>query len=44
MIAEGKSLEEVKRAFNISDAPAKSGGLRFMSFVEVIYLDLTEKK
>ncbi|NWG75481.1 MAG: MBL fold metallo-hydrolase [Rubrivivax sp.] len=44
MIAEGKSLEEVKKAFNIADAPAKPGGLRFMSLVEVIYLDLTEKK
>lgn len=44
MIAEGKSLEEVKKAFNVADAPAKAGGMRFMSLVEVIYLDLTEKK
>jgi glyoxylase-like metal-dependent hydrolase (beta-lactamase superfamily II) len=44
MVAEGKSLEEIKKAFGVAEAPSKPGGMRFMSFVEVIYLDLTEKK
>jgi glyoxylase-like metal-dependent hydrolase (beta-lactamase superfamily II) len=41
MIEEGKTLELVKKAFNI-ETPA--GGSRWPSLVEVIYLDLTEKK
>jgi len=44
MVAEGKSLEEIKKAFGIAEAPSQPGGMRFMSFVEVVYLDLTEKK
>jgi cyclase len=40
-IKEGKTLEDIKKAFQI-ETPA--GGSRFPSFVEVIYLDLTEKK
>jgi cyclase len=38
---EGKTLEQVKKIFNIEDQP---GGMRRMSLVEVIYLELTEKK
>ena len=41
MLKEGKTLEQVKKAFNI-ETPA--GGSRWPSLVEVIYLDLTEKK
>jgi hypothetical protein len=44
MIAEGRSLEEIKKAFGIQEPPSKPGGMGFMSFVEVVYLDLTEKK
>jgi len=39
LVKEGKSLEQVKRIFNIEDR-----GMRWMSLVEVIYLELTEKK
>ncbi len=41
LIAEGKTLDEVKKAFGIED-PA-GGGRRWPSLVEVIYLELTEK-
>jgi cyclase len=41
MVSSGKSLDEVKKAFNI-ETPA--GGSRWPSLVEVIYLDITEKK
>jgi len=41
MVNEGKSLDDVKKAFNI-EIPA--GGSRWPSLVEVIYLDITEKK
>jgi hypothetical protein len=41
MVNSGKSLDEVKKAFNI-ETPA--GGSRWPSLVEVIYLDITEKK
>lgn len=41
MVNSGKSLADVKKAFNI-ETPA--GGSRWPSFVEVIYLDITEKK
>ena len=39
MVKEGKTLEQVKKIFNIEDR-----GMRWPSPVEVIYLDLTEKK
>ncbi len=41
MIKDKKTLEEVKKAFNIETPP---GGSRWPSLVEVIYLELTEKK
>ncbi len=44
MAQEGKSLDDVKKAFGIEDRPVGAGGRRFMSLVEVMYLDLTEKK
>jgi cyclase len=44
MVDEGKSLAEIKKAFGIEDGPAKPGMMRFMSFPEVVYLDLTELK
>jgi len=44
MVAEGKSLDNVKKAFGVADAPAQPGRMSFLSLVEVIYLDLTEKK
>jgi cyclase len=43
LIAEKKSLDEVKKAFNIVDTVAP-GGRRWPSLVEVIFLELTEKK
>jgi glyoxylase-like metal-dependent hydrolase (beta-lactamase superfamily II) len=43
LIDEGKSLEDVKKAFGIEDRPAGPGGRRFLSLVETIYLELTEK-
>ncbi|MGD0922708.1 MAG: MBL fold metallo-hydrolase [Terriglobia bacterium] len=43
LIQQGKSLEEIKSAFGIAEAPAP-GGRRWPSLVETIYLDLTERK
>jgi cyclase len=42
LAAEGKTLEDVKKAFNINDAAAP--GRRWPSLVEIIYQELTEKK
>jgi glyoxylase-like metal-dependent hydrolase (beta-lactamase superfamily II) len=39
LVKEGKTLEQIKKIYNIEDR-----GLRWMSLVEVIYLELTEKK
>jgi cyclase len=41
MVGSGKSLDDVKKAFNI-ETPA--GGSRWPSLVEVIYQELSEKK
>ncbi|NTV80654.1 MAG: MBL fold metallo-hydrolase, partial [Candidatus Aminicenantes bacterium] len=43
MIAEGKSLEDIKKAFGVEDRPAAPGGRRWLSLVETIYLELTGK-
>jgi cyclase len=43
LIAEKKTLHDIKKAFNIVDQAA-AGGRRWPSLVEVIYLELTEKK
>ena len=44
LVKEGKTLEQVKKIFNIEDRPGQPGGMRRVSFVEVIYLELTEKR
>jgi hypothetical protein len=41
---EGKTLEQLKKIFNIEDRPSQPGGMRWMSLVEGIYLELTEKR
>jgi len=43
LVQAGKSLEDVKKEFGISTAPAKPGGFSFPSLVEVMYLELTAK-
>ena len=42
MIAAGKTLAEIQKTFGIEEPPA--GGRRWPSLVEVIYLDITEKR
>jgi cyclase len=44
LIQGGKSLEEVKTALGVPDAPAKPGGMRFPSLVEIMYLELSGKQ
>jgi cyclase len=44
LIDQGKSLEDIKKTFNVEDRPAQPGRPRFFSLPEVIYLELTEKK
>ena len=44
LIKEGKSLEEIKKIFNVEDRPVQPGRRRWPSLVEIIYLELTEKK
>jgi len=41
LVKEGKTLDQVKKIFNIEDRP---GAMHWMSLVEVIYLELTEKR
>jgi len=44
MVAAGKSLAEVKKAFGIEDPPDAAGGRRrWPSFVETVYLELKGK-
>jgi cyclase len=44
LIAEGKSLDDIKKAFGIQTAAAQPGRTSFPSLIEVIYLELTERK
>ena len=44
LIKEGKSLEEIKKIFNVEDRPPRPGRPRRPGLVETIYLELTEKK
>jgi cyclase len=44
LIEEGKSLDEIKKIFSVADRPARPGRRRWLSLIEVIYLELTEKK
>jgi cyclase len=41
LVKEGKTLDQVKKIFNIEDRP---GGMRWITLVEVIYLELIEKR
>jgi len=41
-MAQGRSLDEIKAAFGVTGAPTTPG--RRPGLVEVIYLELTEKK
>ena len=45
MVAQGKSLDDVKQALGETAAPAPAGGRgpRFASFTEVVYQELTKK-
>lgn len=43
LIEEGKSLEDIKKIFKVEDRPARPGRRRWLSLVEVIYLELTEE-
>ena len=44
LIKEEKSLGEIKKVFGVEDRPAQPGRRRWLSLVETIYLELTEKK
>jgi cyclase len=44
LIAEGKSLDEIKKILQVEDRPGAGGRPQFMSLAEVIYQELTEKK
>jgi len=44
LVQEGKSLAEVKAALAASDSPARPGGRRWPSLVEIIYHELTKNK
>ncbi|MGZ5425337.1 MAG: MBL fold metallo-hydrolase [Candidatus Aminicenantales bacterium] len=45
MVAAGKSMEDVRKAFGIDAPPDAPGGRRrWLSFVETAYLELTAKK
>jgi cyclase len=44
LVAEGKTLDDVKAAFDVTEAPDEAGRPRWPSLVEVIYQELTKKK
>lgn len=44
LIAEGKTLDDVKAALGVPEAPAEGGRPSWPSLVEVIYQELTAKK
>ncbi len=44
LITKGKSLEEIKKIFDVVDRKPPPGRSRWPSLVETIYLELTEKK
>jgi glyoxylase-like metal-dependent hydrolase (beta-lactamase superfamily II) len=43
LVQQGKSLDEIKSTFGVTDAPAQAAQRR-PGFIEIIYLELTEKK
>jgi hypothetical protein len=45
LLAAGKSLDDVRKAFGIEDSPDAPGGRRrWPGFVETAYIELTSKK
>lgn len=44
MIDKGRTLDQIKKAFDVADRPVRPGGRRFLSLVEVIFLELTEER
>lgn len=44
MIDKGRTLDQIKKAFDVEDRPTQPGGRRWLSLVEVIYLELAEEK
>jgi len=44
LMDEGKTLEEIKKAFGIEEPPAQPGRPRRPGFIEVIYLDIKENR
>ena len=44
MIAEAKSLDEIKKFYKVEDRPASPGRPQFLSLAEVIYLEFMEKQ
>jgi len=44
MIAEGKSLDEIKKFYEVEDRPATPGRPQFLSLAEVIFLEQMEKQ
>jgi glyoxylase-like metal-dependent hydrolase (beta-lactamase superfamily II) len=43
LVQQGKSLDEIKAVLGEPTAPAQGGGLRFPTFTEVVYQELTKK-
>jgi glyoxylase-like metal-dependent hydrolase (beta-lactamase superfamily II) len=44
MVAKGKTLEEVKKFYNVEDRPEVPGRPRFLSLPEVIWLEASQKQ
>jgi len=44
MIDKGRTLDQIKKAFDVKDLPSQPGGQRRLNLVEVIYLELTEER
>ena len=44
LIGDGKTLEETKKIFKVEERPPRPGRRRRPSLIEIIYLELTEKK
>jgi cyclase len=43
LVAQGKSLDEVKQALGETDTPAAPGAPQFPSYTTVVYNELTKK-
>jgi glyoxylase-like metal-dependent hydrolase (beta-lactamase superfamily II) len=44
MVAKGKTLDEVKKFYNVEDRPEVPGRPRFLSLPEVMWLEITQKE